>query len=185
MPATTTVPADAPPLRPVAERATGARTVGRMVLVAAERGDDVALRCPRSGRTKTISYAQMADRCRAIARGLIALGLLSGDTVSILSSTRVEWTMCDLGSLCAGAVVAPIYHTNAPEECAWVLSDSRARLVFCEDAEQAAKIAQIREDYPLLEHVVMIDGTAPGAITMDELLGRGVKVDAQTVDERI
>ena len=185
MPATTTVPANAPPLRPVAERATGARTVGRMVLVAAERGDDVALRYPRGGRTETISYAQMADRCRAIARGLIALGLLSGDTVSILSSTRVEWTLCDLGSLCAGAVVAPIYHTNAPEECAWVLSDSRARLVFCEDAEQAAKIAQIREDCPLLEHVVMIDGTAPGAITMDELLARGVEVDAQTVDERI
>ena len=185
MPATITAPANAPPLRPVAKRATGARTVGRMVLVAAERGDDVALRYPRGGRTEAISYAQLADRCRAIARGLIALGLSSGDTVAILGSTRVEWTLCDLGSLCAGAVVAPIYHTNAPEECAWVLSDSRARVVFCEDAEQAAKIAQIREDCPLLEHVVMIDGTAPGAITMAELLARSVEVDAQTVDQRI
>src|ERR1035437_431766 len=176
---------EAVPLRPAAERATGASTIGRMVLLAAERGDEVALRYPGGGQTQTISYAQMAGRCRGIARGLIALGLQSGDTVSILSSTRVEWTLCDLGSLCAGAVVAPIYHTNAPEECGYVLADSQARLVFCEDSEQAAKIAQIREQCPALLHVVMIDGTAPGAITMDDLIRRGEEVDTQTVDRRI
>jgi hypothetical protein len=38
-----------------------------------------------------------------------------------------------------------------------VLSDSRARVVFCEDGEQAAKIAQIRGHCPLLEYVVTID----------------------------
>jgi long-chain acyl-CoA synthetase len=81
--------------------------------------------------------------------------------------------------------VAPIYHTNAPGECAHVFSDSQARLVFCEDAEQAAKIAQVRELCPLLEHVVMIDGSAAGAITMEELLRRGGEVDAETVDARI
>ena len=181
----TPIHVNATPLRPAAERATGALTVGRMVLLAAERGEDVALRYPHAGRTETITYARLADRCRAIARGLIALGLGSGETVSILSSTRVEWTLCDLGSLCAGAVVAPIYHTNAPEECAHVLSDSRARVVFCEDGEQAAKIAQIRGDCPLLEYVVTIDGAAAGAIGMDELLRRGGEVDAQNVDARI
>ena len=46
-----------------------------------------------------------------------------------------------------GAVVTPIYHTNSPEECAYVLGHSGARLLFC-DADQAAKIAQIRDQLP-------------------------------------
>ena len=76
-----------------------------------------------------------------IARGLIALGIEQGDRVAILGATSAEWTMADYGALCAGAVVTPIYHTNSPEECAYVLAHSGARLVFCEDPAQAAKIA--------------------------------------------
>jgi len=184
MPRATAIPFDTQPLRPVYERA-GAPTLGRMVLAASERGDDIALRYPRDGQTATITYAQLAHRCRQIARGLIAVGIAPGDTVSILGSTRAEWTLCDLGSLCAAAVVAPIYHTNSPEEFAHVLSNSLARLVFCENAAQAAKIGQIRELCPQLEHVVMIDGEASAAMTLDELLRRGAEVDAHDVDERI
>jgi hypothetical protein len=54
----TPIHVDATPLRPAAERATGALTVGRMVLLAAERGEDVALRYPRAGQTETITYAR-------------------------------------------------------------------------------------------------------------------------------
>jgi long-chain acyl-CoA synthetase len=117
---------------------------------------------------------------------LIALGIQAGDRISILGSTRAEWTLCDLGSLCAGAVVAPIYHTNSPGECEHVLGNSQARLVFCEDATQAAKIAAIRATCPELEHVVLIDGSEfPDAITLSELLDRGQAVDARAVDDRV
>ena len=44
-----------------------------------------------------------------------------------------------------------------------MLEHSGARLVFCEDAEQAAKIEQIRDRCPALEHVVLFDGATPTA----------------------
>jgi long-chain acyl-CoA synthetase len=87
--------------------------------------------------------------------------------------------------VCAGAVVAPIYHTNSPEECRHVLADSQARLVFCEDGAQVAKIAQVREQLPKLEHVIVIDGHAEGAHPLDTVRDRAQEVDPLLVDERV
>jgi long-chain acyl-CoA synthetase len=81
-------------------------------------------------------------------------------------------------------VVTPIYHTNSPEECAYVLGHSEARLLFC-DADQVAKIAQIRDQCPALEHVVVLHGEAADAITLDELRGRGADVAPERVHERV
>ena len=60
--------------------------------------------------------------------------------------------------MCAGAATAPIYHTNSPEECEYVLSHSGSRLVFCEDPEQLAKVAQVRDRCPELRHAVLLTG---------------------------
>ncbi|HST42628.1 MAG TPA: AMP-dependent synthetase/ligase, partial [Conexibacter sp.] len=60
----------------------------------------------------------------------------------------------------AGAVVVPIYPTNSPQECAWVLGDSEAVAVICEDAAQAAKVAAVRERLPRLRDVVTIEPAA-------------------------
>ena len=119
-----------------------------MVLDSAERFGGIALQFPRGGATVQIGYADFGTICTEIARGLIALGIEVGDRVSILGLTSANWTLADCGSFCAGAVVTPIYHTNSPEECAYVLGHSEARLVFCDDAAQAAKIDQIRDRCP-------------------------------------
>jgi long-chain acyl-CoA synthetase len=173
------------PLRPVAERITGATTLGRMVLSAQERGEDLALRYPSTEGERTITYAELGERARELALGLIALGIDGGEAVSILCSTSAEWTLCEMGAVCAGAVVAPIYHTNSPEECRHVLADSQARLVFCEDAQQVAKILQVKGELPELEHVIVIDGDAEGAVPIKELRARAEEVDPGAVEERV
>ncbi len=173
------------PVRPVSERITGATTLGRMVLSAQERGEDVALRYQTASGERAISYAELGRRSRELARALIALGIERGDAVAILCSTRVEWTLCELGAECAGAIVVPIYSTNSPEECRHVLADSRARLVFCEDAAQVAKIAALERELPKLEHVVVLDGHAAGANPIQELARLAEDVAPEAVDERV
>ncbi len=172
-------------LPPIAERITGATTLGRMILSASERGEDVALRHPVDERFESITYRELGERARAIALGLIAMGIEAGDVVAILGSTRAEWTLCEAGALCAGAVVAPIYHTNSPEECRHVLAHSEARLLFCEDAAQVAKVARIAAACPRLEHVIVIEGDAPGAMPMEQLRAAGRSVDAEEVERRV
>jgi long-chain acyl-CoA synthetase len=167
--------------RTAAERATGARTVVEMVLRATAAHDGPALRFAREGEWAEMSYAELGSAAREIARGLIALGIEPGDRVSILSNTRPEWTLVDLGALCAGAVVAPIYHTNSPEECRYVLDHAGSRVVFCENAEQAAKVAEIRHLCPALQHVVTFDG-ADGT-SLSQLRALGESVDPSALDE--
>ena len=138
---------------------TGAGTVGGLALAAARREGD-ALTAPGSA---PISYPELGRAVRDIAGGLAALGIARGDHVAILAGTRPEWTLADLGALCAGATVVPIYQTNSPEECEYILAHAGVRAIFCEDAEQVAKIAQVREGCPALEHIIVFDGMARGA----------------------
>ena len=41
----------------------------------------------------------------------------------------------DFAMSAAGATVVPVYPTNSPEECEWVVGNSEARAVICEDAD--------------------------------------------------
>jgi long-chain acyl-CoA synthetase len=172
-------------LRPVTERVTGAATLGGMILSAAERGESVALRHPSEEGERSIAYRELGRHAREIARGLISLSIRPGEVVSILSSTRAEWTLCEAGALCAGAVVAPIYHTNSSEECRHVLAHSQARAVFCENVEQAAKVREVSTRCPALEHVILIGGEAPGAMSLAELRRRGEEIDPGEIERRV
>ncbi len=169
--------------RPGVDRATGTGTLVQMVLEATATHQGPALRFARGEGWGEMSYAELGVAVREIARGLIALGIRQGDRVSILSGTRPEWTLADLGALCAGAVVAPIYHTNSPDECRYVLDHAQSRLVFCEDAEQAAKVEEIRHLCPALEHVVTFDGSGGETISLSQLRARGETVDPSALDE--
>lgn len=166
-----------------AERVTHARTVCGMALTTASlHSDSAALRFARDGEWTEMSYSELGKAVSEIARGLMALGIEPGDRVSILSSTRAEWTLADLGALCAGAVVAPIYHTNSPEECLYILEHAGSRVVFCENAEQVAKVRQVAGGCPDLEQIVVLDGTAEGALTLGELRERGANIKQEAME---
>ena len=94
----------------------------------------------------------------------------------ILAETRLEWTLASLGISAAGAVVVPVYPTNSPKECKWVAGNSGARAIFCENEGQRAKIEEVRDELPDLEHVIGID-EGGGELTLDELRARGRERD--------
>jgi long-chain acyl-CoA synthetase len=107
-----------------------------------------------------------------------------GERVAILGNTRAEWTLADLGALAAGAVVVPVYHTNSPQECRHVLAHSGARVLFCEDREQLAKVVSIRDDLPELIDIVLLEGEAPDALSLAGLRQRGAELDGFTIRQR-
>src|SRR5579862_145316 len=163
----------------------GPQTVGEMVLAAAARHAGVALQFKRDGSDAYVSYPELGTIASEIARGLISLGIEHGDRVAILGLTSADWTLADCGSLCAAAVVTPIYHTNSPLECAYVLQDSGARVVFCENVAQAAKIEEIRESCPALEHIILFQSADPEVLTLDRLRARGAEIPPEAVTERL
>ena len=75
------------------------------------------------------SFNEVGEIVRPLALGLTELGIEKGDRVSILGNTRPEWTYFDFAALSIGATVVPIYQTNSPEECRYVLENSDAKVV--------------------------------------------------------
>ena len=95
------------------------------------------------------------------------LGIEKGDKVALLSNTRPEWTYFDFAALSAGATVVPIYQTNSPDECQYVLENSDAVAVVVEDDEQLEKMRRIRDRCPKLEHVIRMTGESGDSISFD------------------
>jgi long-chain acyl-CoA synthetase len=157
-----------------------APTVALLPRSAAERfAEGAAARHKVDGEWRELSYADAARAIEEIALGLVDLGIQPGDRVGILADTRVEWTLASYGISAASAVVVPIYPTNSPRECEWVVGNSGSRAVICENAGQAAKIEEVRGALPELAHVIGIE-SGGGELTLEQLRerGRGGDVDA-------
>ncbi len=159
-------------------------SLGQMVLEAAERHSGTAIRFPRDGTWHEWSFAELGTAVRELARGLAALGLEPGEKVALLGETRPEWTLADAAILAAGLVVVPVYQTNSPEECRYVVDHSQARAIILEDAGQLAKIEAVRDQLPGLEHVISMV-PAGDTTTVDDLRGRAGEVDEAALVKRL
>ena len=159
-------------------------TVALLPGSSAERfADRVAATYKVDGEWKDVTYAEAGTAIDEIALGLIGLGLEAGDRVGILSDTRIEWTLASYGISAAGCVVVPVYPTNSPKECAWVLGNSGAKAVFCENESQRAKIDKVRDELGDLETTI---GFEPGGgdMTLDDLRERGRGGDREDLTGR-
>ncbi len=153
---------------------TASRTIADLLPRAADMyADRVAIKRKVDGEWKDVTFAEVGEIVFEIGLGLIDLGIQPGERVCILASTRPEWTYADFATTATGAAVVPIYPTNSPEECEWVAGNSDAVAVIAENAEQVAKIDQVRGNLPNLREIIVIDGPVEGTITLDELRERG------------
>ena len=155
------------------ERGTHSSTLADLLPRAARLyGDAPAIKLKDGDRWVEHSFLEVEETVRKLALGLADLGVAKGDKVSILGNTRPEWTYFDFAALSIGATVVPIYQTNSPEECQYVLENSDAKVVVVEDDEQIEKIRAVRDQLPLLEHVVRMTGASEDAISFDDLAAR-------------
>ena len=156
------------------ERGTHSATVADLLPRAAEMYAEMpAIRFKEGEEWVSRTFRQVEETVRPLALGLAGLGVEKGDKVSILGNTRPEWTYFDFAALSIGAVVVPIYQTNSPEECQYVLENSDAKVVIVEDDEQLEKIRAVRDRLPMLEQVIRMTGSSDDAISLEDLAARG------------
>jgi long-chain acyl-CoA synthetase len=167
-------------------RSLAVRTVAELPFVAGSRyGDKPALRFRHGDGWRSQTFEEMATAVRAVACGLIEANVAPGDRVCVLAETCPQWTRAGLAILAAGAVVVPIYPSSSVQECEWVIGNSGARMVICENETQAAKVEQVHSRLPDLASVVIIDaGPGEGVDTLAHLaeVGQG---NAADLDRRI
>ncbi|MFC8410744.1 AMP-dependent synthetase/ligase [Arthrobacter sp. NPDC057259] len=131
---------------------------------------------------------QFVEQARSLAKGLIAGGIVPGDTVAVMSATRYEWTVVDFAIWFAGGVTVPIYETSSASQVEWILHDSGARRVFVEDQAKADLVQGVLDSSALLAERVLgvvrmdFDGAAPNLASL-AAAGTGV-TDAELERQR-
>ncbi|MGM0555627.1 MAG: AMP-dependent synthetase/ligase [Myxococcota bacterium] len=125
-----------------------------------DSGTRPALLYKRNAEWVEQSWREWWEESERIAAALIDLGIEPGESVSILSNTRVEWAWIDMGIAMAGAVVVPVYPSNLPEQVAHILRDAGSRAVFVEDPSQLEKVLEVWDELPDLETVVLLERLA-------------------------
>ncbi len=107
--------------------------------------NEVAILYKKEGKYISITYSQLYKRCLQVSRGLRKMGIKKGDKVAILSETRPMWVLADFGILNLGAIEVPIYHTDSPEQIAYILKHSESKAIFVSTKGQYQKLLDIKD----------------------------------------
>jgi fatty-acyl-CoA synthase len=86
----------------------------------------------------SITWAQLHERIGAVAAALSERGIRAGDRVAIMMTNRPEFLETMFAANALGAIVVPVNFRLAPDEIAYILTDSGASLLVVEEATAAA-----------------------------------------------
>ena len=111
----------------------------------------------KGDRYESISYKETKDRAYETAAGLIAMGLEKGDRVALLSESRTDWVLSELGILHAGAICVPLsILLKEGADLKFRLDHSASRWIIVSSL-QYDKIKAIRKDLASLEKIILLD----------------------------
>jgi long-chain acyl-CoA synthetase len=149
--------------------------------------EHAAFRYKKDGAWVSLTWTGCRETVRRVAKSLIALDVDRGDRVSILSQSRLEWILCDIGIVSSGAVTVGIYPSSLAADCKYLLEHSDSAIVIVENEDQLRKIESVRDKLPGLRHVVIFDGpsVAPrGVLGWDEFLAKGDRIPDRHYEDR-
>jgi long-chain acyl-CoA synthetase len=179
------------------QSAASTRTLIQLLLDRAAQPNKVAAREKRNGVWQDATWGRIFEDVKNLSAGLIAEGIRPGDRVAIFAASSLQWVICDLAIAAARAVSVPIYASNTPDECKYILNHSESVLVFVDNdlAEgkqtgRASRIRQRLDQTPYVRKVIFLEGAAssPREGTLAEMVRAGAasnRAEPRAFDERV
>ncbi|MCV7412375.1 acyl-CoA synthetase [Mycobacterium florentinum] len=134
---------------------------------AASAPDRPAVILADSGRTLT--YGQLDDNSARLASALHAMGLRKGDVIAMLSDNAAEAFEIYWAALRSGLYITAVNWHLAPEEAAYIVRDSGARVVVASSGVRELA-EQLLDLVPDVEHWYAFGGEVTGYRPYGELL---------------
>jgi long-chain acyl-CoA synthetase len=151
---------------------------------AAKRPDAPALREKEYGIWQTLNWRDLATMVRALAGGLAAAGLSSGQHVVVVGENRPRLYATMLAAQVLGAIPVPLYQDAAVTEFVFPINNAEVAFAVVEDQEQVDKLIEVRPQCPQLAHIWYDDPRGlrkydePGLASIDALIEAGRQYDA-------
>lgn len=136
-----------------------------------------------NGSWQGVSTEEFLRDVQQVSRGLIAKGIEPGDRVGIVSTTRYEWNVMDIGIQQAGAIVVPFYPNISKKDYEFIFNDAGIKLCVVGDEELWNKITEIQSKIPSLKDIYVMDEVA-GCTNWSELKNAGSENADKEIEAR-
>lgn len=146
-----------------------------LLLERARRSPDkVAYRYFEQNDWRNMTWREMLDEVARWQFALAGLGLERGDRVAVMLRNCPYWIMFDQAAISLGLVVVPLYTVDRPDNIAYIINDSDARVLLFETDEQWQALRTVRDQLRGVKRFVSIDSIRyseePRLETMAEFL---------------
>ena len=129
-----------------------------------------------NGTWKKFSSQEMVDLMNKVSLSFLSLNLQKGDKIAIVSASRPEWNIVDLGSLQAGLVNVPVYPTISESDYNFIFNDAAIKYAFVGDKNIFKKINAIKSEVPSLIEIFSFDKLSE-CRSFDDFLALGKEAD--------
>ncbi len=119
-----------------------------------------------SRQWRDTTWKEMATEVARWQDALAKEGLQHGDRVAVLLRNCKEWVTLDQAVLGCGLVVVPLYTDDRPENTAYILNHSGAKVLLLQGEEQWQGLLTVHDQLDSLVRIVTLDPvTVPGGET--------------------
>lgn len=130
-----------------------------------------------------ISTSEFITKAMDISKGLIGLGVQSGEKIAVVSSNRVEWNIMDIAIQQIGAIMVPVYPNISENDYRYIFNNAGIKICIVGSEELFGKIENIKSDVATLERIFTFD-EVEGATNWSEILLFGNGIDVEEVKKR-
>ena len=133
-------------------------TIGKSILKMRERNpQNIAIKYKKNKIWIEKNWQTYYSEIENIAAGLNALGLSPGDRIAVMANTQPKWATLDLAILGSKLINVPIYQNNKAADVEYVLNNSEAKVIFCEERDSLKTFLQIKDKCPHIQKVIVFE----------------------------
>ncbi|MEH3139822.1 MAG: acyl-CoA synthetase [Mycobacterium kyogaense] len=132
-----------------------------------------------AGTGRVLTYRELDERSAGLAAALHKVGVRDGDVIALVTDNRAEAFEVYWAAVRSGLYVTFVNRHLAPDEAAYIVSDSAAKVVFA-SANVAGLAAALAARVDGVEHWYCIGGDIDGYRSYDDLVaGQGERLTSQ------
>jgi long-chain acyl-CoA synthetase len=111
----------------------------------------------KTDRYEALTYKETKEQVYKVASGLLVLGIRKGDRIALISESRTDWVISELGILHTGAINVPLsILLREASDLKFRLDHSEAKMVIL-SASNLDKINAIKKELKKLEKIILLD----------------------------
>ena len=111
----------------------------------------------KTEKYEAITYKETREEVYKVAAGFLAMGIRKGDRVALISESRIDWVLSELGILYTGAINVPLsILLKEGADLKFRLEHSESKWLIISSC-QLDKIKPIRKDLKNIEKVIFLD----------------------------